>query len=265
MGALHSARVETGRAVSGQLREAGGRPARSVFVGTPDIVNAVDVYVIPIGRDRYELYCESATDAEAEPQDADGGFFARLRHRFSVMLREAEARRHDPAPASAVEASWATKVRQRVMVWVAERIAEQRLLWSLRRETEVVAAHPVDLTFDQVRAVITRILQRDRDRHLRWLIIDSLLALASAALAILPGPNFVFYYFAFRLVGHWFSMQGANQGMKHIAWVGRPCPPLSELRDVGVLHGSARSQRIDDISERLRLKNLSTFYERVAV
>jgi hypothetical protein len=225
----------------------------------------VDVYVIPLGTDRYELYCESAGDVEPEPAAAPHGFFMRLRQRFTVMLREAEARRHDPQPVVPGEKSWATRAQERVMAWVAERIAEQRLLWSLRRETEVTVAHPADLAFDQVRTVINRVLQRDRDRHLRWLIIDSLLAIASAALVILPGPNFVFYYFAFRLVGHWFSMQGANQGLKQITWVGRPCPPLSELRELGGLHGSARAARIDDISERLRLKHLSTFYERVVI
>jgi len=227
----------------------------------------VEVYVIPLGPERYELYCESAAEVEAEPQPAypDGGLFTRLKNRFTVMLREAEARRHDPEPVVAGEKSWATRAQERVMAWVAERIAEQRLLWNLRNETEVTVAHPADLTFDQVHTVINRVLQRDRDRHLRWLIVDSLLAIASGALAILPGPNFVFYYFAFRLVGHWFSMQGANQGLKHIAWIGRSCPPLSELREVGILHGSARAERIGDISERLHLKHLSTFYERVAI
>jgi hypothetical protein len=109
------------------------------------------------------------------------------------------------------------------------------------------------------------VLQRDYDRHLRWLVIDSVLAIASAALAVLPGPNFVFYYFAFRLVGHWLSMQGARQGLRRVTWVGRACPPLAELREVGRFEGSARTQFIEDVSSRLHLKHLTTFFDRVAI
>ena len=55
------------------------------------------------------------------------------------------------------------------MAWVAERIAEQRLLWNLRRESAVVAAYPQDLRFDQALALIRRTLQRDCTRHRVWL------------------------------------------------------------------------------------------------
>jgi hypothetical protein len=180
------------------------------------------------------------------------------------MLRDAEARRPTDADAGR-ERGWATRLQERIMAWVAERIAEQRLLWSLRHETAVTAAHPSDMSFQQVETLIRRVLQRDYERHRRWLVIDSLLGIASAALVILPGPNVVFYYFAFRLVGHWLSMRGALQGLRHVIWTGRPCPPLSELRDVDSLQRPARDARITDISAQLRLQHLSTFYDRVAI
>jgi hypothetical protein len=72
-------------------------------------------------------------------------------------------------------------------------------------------------------------------------------------------------YFGFRTVGHWFSMRGASQGVHRVRWTGRPCPPLTELRELAVLEPEVREQRIHDISTRLRLQHLSTFYERVAV
>jgi hypothetical protein len=223
----------------------------------------VELYVIPIGRDRYELYCETAADAAAAEEPA-AGVVGRLRQRFNAMLRDAEARRPTDADAGR-ERGWATRLQERIMAWVAERIAEQRLLWSLRHETAVTAAHPSDMSFQQVETLIRRVLQRDYERHRRWLVIDSLLGIASAALVILPGPNVVFYYFAFRLVGHWLSMRGALQGLRHVIWTGRPCPPLSELRDVDSLQRPARDARITDISAQLRLQHLSTFYDRVAI
>ena len=51
----------------------------------------MDVFVIPVGSDRYELYYEQQieeTEPDAEP--ASTGIIARFQRRFSELLREAE-------------------------------------------------------------------------------------------------------------------------------------------------------------------------------
>lgn len=150
------------------------------------------------------------------------------------------------------------------MAWVVERIAEQRLLWNLRRETEARAMHPDDITFDQTQTLLHRILQRDYDRHKVWLVVDTLGLIASVALVVVPGPNIIGYYFAFRVVGHWLSMRGASQGLHRISWSGRECPPLTELRRVATMPPGEREHQLHAISERLRLQRLPGFFERVA-
>ena len=226
----------------------------------------MDVFVIPVGRNRYELYCEEpAAEADAEPDPVPEGIVGKLRHRFSVMLKAAEERRHRKDLDADEPKGWVGRLQDRMMAWVVERIAEQRLLWNLRSQTAAVAAHPQDMTFEQVLALIHGALQRDYDRHRRWLIVDSLLLILSGALMLVPGPNLVAYYFAFRVVGHWLSMRGARQGLDHIAWTGRPCPPLGELREVAAMEPRARDERIHDIAARLRLQHLSTFFDRMSV
>src|SRR5437764_7591556 len=104
----------------------------------------MEVFLIPIGLDEYELYCESPPEAPSlEPGSA--GMIARLRHRFAVMLHEAEERRVGGAPSTATTRG--ARLKERVMAWVAERVAEQRLLWNLRHETAVGAMHPQDMSF----------------------------------------------------------------------------------------------------------------------
>ena len=224
----------------------------------------MDVFVIPIGHDRYELYCEASIEAP-RPDAAATGIIGRIRHRFAVVLHQAEERQRSGAPPSPASSTWLTRFQEYVMAWVAERVAEQRLLWNLRRESAVVAAHPEDLTFEQTLTLIRRTLQRDYERHRVWLVIDTILLVASTPLMFLPGPNIAAYYFAFRVVGHWLSMRGASQGLRGITWTGRPCEPLTELREVASLDGAAREQRVHDIAARLRLQHLSTFFERVAI
>lgn len=223
----------------------------------------IDVYVVPIGQDRYELYCEPSVDP---PSDVAGeptaGLFGRFRRRFVEMIRAAEDRQRDASPAAK---SWLGRMQDRLLGWVAQRIAEQRLLWNLRRHTSAEAAHPHDMAFDEVMTFVRRTLRRDYERHRLWLAIDAVGLIASGPIAIIPGPNILAYYFTFRVFGHWLSMRGASQGLHRITWSGRPCPPLTELRDLTSLEPSEREAHIQDIADRLRLQHLTIFLARVAV
>ena len=223
----------------------------------------MDVFVIPVGPDRYELYCEAAVEA---PPVAGGstGIIGRIRHQFAVMLHQAEERRRAGASASR-PGTRLGRLQEWIMGWVAERIAEQRLLWNLRREKTVVAFHPQDLTFEQTNTLIRRTLQRDWERHRIWLAVDGVLMLGSIALILLPGPNIIGYYFAFRVMGHWLSIRGAVHGLREVAWTGQPCEPLTLLREAATLKGEARDRCVHEIAAQLRLQHLSTFFERVAV
>src|ERR1043165_5830199 len=213
----------------------------------------MDVFVIPVAPDRYELYCEAAVEA---PPAAGGstGILGRIRYQFAVMLHQAEERRRAGASASRPGARRG-RLQEWIMGWVAERIAEQRLLWNLRRERAVVAFHPQDLTFEQTLTLIHRMLQRDYERHRVWLVVDTLLLIGSIALILLPGPNIIGYYFAFRVLGHWLSIRGALQGLRGVTWTGQPCEPLTQLREAATLKGEARDQQVYAIAAQLRLQH----------
>ncbi len=224
----------------------------------------MDVYVIPIGRDRYELYCESpAPAAGPEPGETSGNWVSRLRQRFADMVQEAEMNERGGASQPSGTGSWG-RIKGRFLAWVAERIAEQRLLWNLRHEEAVRLAHPADMTFDQALTLVRRMLRRDHDRHRLWLVVNGVLLVLSAVLAIVPGPNLVAYYFAFRVVGHWFSMRGASQGLSHISWTGEASPRLADLRQAVLHDGGLRLVEVEAIGADLGLPSLAAFVERVA-
>jgi hypothetical protein len=226
----------------------------------------MDVYVIPIARDRYELYCEPPPVDTGAPRGSTSsrGLLARLRHQFTTVLRAAEERQHQRGREDDPR-GWFGRAQERVLGWIAQRIAEQRLLWNLRSTMAAVAVHPRAMTFDEATALVRGILDRDYRRHRVWLAFDVVGLLVTAPLVFLPGPNALGYYFAFRVVGHWLSMRGATQGMHRVAWSGRPCAALDELRDAVMLETTAREARIQDIASRLQLPHLTTFVERLAM
>lgn len=238
----------------------------------------MDVFLVPLSTDRHELYCE-VPDEPHEADDEHPGdsasssgrrkwwspryWYRRLKHRFSQMLAEAEQeRRHGRAEHP--HRGWMARVRARTMRWVAEAIAEQRLLWHLRRQTSATLFYPDDTAEDVAVADLRRQLTSDFEKHRFWLILDSLAFIASGLLFFVPGPNIVAYFFAFRLVGHYLSLRGARQGLDVVTWMPEPSPCLSGLRAALTLDRPERTTRVEELAAELRLEHLPRFVERAS-
>jgi hypothetical protein len=225
----------------------------------------MDVFLVPVASDRYELYCEEPD--EPQPQDAapPSGFVRRLVHRFRELLAEAERERRGTTAGAEAPQGFTARVRARIMRYVAESIAEQRLLWQLRGRAEACLFYPDDLMEAHAREILRRQLNRDFERHRFWLAIDSVGLVASGALMLLPGPNVVAYYFAFRIVGHFLSVRGARQGLVVVTWTTQASMPLSTLRGMVGIPPEARADRVHEVATTLRLEHLAAFFQRTAI
>ena len=225
----------------------------------------MDVYLVPIGRDSHELYCEVPDEEPEEPVDpASAGFFGRLKLRFSVMLANAERERRRGQGAQEHGGAFA-RAKARTLRWVAESIAEQRLLWHLRRQADACLFFPDDIEEPRATELVRRQLKRDFEKHRFWLIVDSLGFVASGLLFFVPGPNIVAYYFAFRMVGHYLSLRGARQGLDGVRWTSEQSAPLSELRRALDLDSDERDRRVDAVAATLKLEHLAKFFQRTAI
>jgi hypothetical protein len=227
----------------------------------------MDVYFIPVAADRYELYCEHDADADdLNVDEAPKGRLAALYANFKDALARVEQERlsgekrvYDRPP------SWTERLKDKFMCWIAEKIAEQRLLWRLRNESELALHHPDDMEADSVTTLARAELQREADRHMKWIAIDGLLFVASGALFLVPGPNIVAYYFGFRLVGHYLSRRGARHALTEVRWQTCASPQLSRLRRVLVLAPHERDREVHEVASALHLPHLAKFFERTSV
>lgn len=216
------------------------------------------VFLVPAGGDRYELYSEAPEEAPLPPEAHAG----RVKH----WLHAATVRWHglvDVARRGGAEGRLA-KWRDTVVCRLAESIAEQRTLWSLRNETAASLCYPSTLADPAARAILTRLLAAARRHHGRWLVFDLLLFIASGILFFVPGPNLVAYYLAFRVVGHLNSWRGARQGADVIVWRCAADDNLAELASLVDVPIETRAPRVAAIAARLNLPRLIAFFERVA-
>ena len=219
------------------------------------------VYLVPVGNGRYQLYVEIPMDPDADAGGDPPGWIGRQVKRFRAMLAEAEQARLKRERGEPDEGSGLWKA---IMRRVAETVAEQRLLWHLRHQTNVTAMHPDDIdggtALSEVRAEFTR----DAARHRRWAIIDTVIVCITGPLFFfVPGPNVVSWYFTFRAIAHFLSWRGAKKGLTGIQWHCEPSRALTDVRAVLTLPSHERRHRLLEIGESLGLSHLAGFVERV--
>lgn len=223
----------------------------------------MNVYFIPLAGGRFEPYFEQEEAPEIESAAADQqGFFARLFARFSAMVREAEDQRHDTGHAP--PATVLGRLQRKLLGWVAERVAEQRLLWRLRGAERAELHVPEDLDPDEGLRRFREGLQHDGDQHLRRLVIHAIGLLVSIPVALIPGPNLLGYLFTFTVVGHFLSYRGARHGLKDVTWTVIQNPALTTIGRAVVTAPPERYRMIHEAAERLRLAKLARFVERMA-
>ena len=220
------------------------------------------VFLIPVSSDRYELYCEVPEDDLLPDAVEQAGF---LKRTFLKIRKGLEPFEHaSPREGQAAPRGFAGRIFARFGRRLAETIAEQRLLWHLRKRTTATAVHPDDLDGSSVIPIVRRRVQKDFEKHRFWLVIDTLLLVASALLALVPGPNLVAYYFAFRVVGHFLSIRGARQALAHVVWSVEPSAPLAELRRLLPQDPAVRRPRLEAVASALGLEHLPRFFDRVS-
>ncbi len=222
----------------------------------------MDAFLIPVGDSEYELYCEADPDtAEEDETLGPPTLWQRAVRIFKRMLAEGEAERRRGATEPPPERS---RLRRWVARHLASAVAEQRLLWYLRKESDAALVHADDLSAPDAIRHASKLLSHDASRHFKWCVIDTLLAIASIPVALVPGPNVLGYYFLFRAVGHFFSVRGARHGITGVTWHGRPSPSLTALRAALREPAAERSRRIDAIADALGLERLAAFIEDAA-
>ena len=215
------------------------------------------VYLLPVGRDRFELYSEQPEKPGESPRPHVG----RLRHwahaaylRWGQLVESARER-----SSTGRLAQW----RDALIRQLAETIAEQRTLWTLAQQPDAVLLFPASVGEHDARAALNRQLAAARRHHGWWMVIDAPLFVASGIAALIPGPNLLAYYLGFRLIGHWLSWRGARHASVSTRWTFTPDSNLAELASLVHMPRAVRASRVDAIAARLNLPRLSAFFERV--
>jgi hypothetical protein len=227
----------------------------------------MDIYLVPAGRNHYGLYCEVEDRRQGAERGQRPGWRATITRHFyrGLAYLEAERRARLERAAAADRRTFARRVRDRALGWLAERVAEQRLLWFLRGERAATAHHPDDMPADDAERWVRSELRRDSRRHLFWMVVDAGVYVASLPLTPIPGPNVLSLYFSFRAIGHFLSWGGALNGLRNVAWAYRSSGALAELRRLPGLKPAEQTALARRVASQLKLRHLDRFIARMAL
>ena len=87
---------------------------------------------------------------------------------------------------------------------------------------------------------------------------------ASGLLILVPGPNFIGYYFLVRTAGHYLSLRGARQGLVGVTWSAEVSALLTSLRAMVSDAPETREEKVQAVAEALRLEHFARFFQRLA-
>jgi hypothetical protein len=98
---------------------------------------------------------------------------------------------------------------------------DHAMLARLRTARRIHLYHPASRSREEVEGLWRRYLNRRWWRHVFWLVVNAVIAPFSALLAILPGPNVIGYWFAYRAIHHLLIVWGirrVHRGQVPIEW-----------------------------------------------
>ena len=103
------------------------------------------------------------------------------------------------------------------------------------------------------------------DKHRKWMWVNAAALPASVPLGLIPGPNLLLGYLAFRSVSH-YRAKKAGERAAGLEVVFRPESLLAELEEVLALRSPfGRAERIRRLGDKLGIEALDALYSSWAI
>jgi len=167
----------------------------------------VKIYLLLIDQERFFFYSDESESSHDEGEEIESpslprrglrGWFHDRYSRFKSAWEHA-----DSGALLWMRRAWAW-----LQSWAHPDEAMLARLWSTRR---IDLHHPAARPGDQVRAIWKQYLAQQWRRHLVWLSCNGAIAPFAFWLFILPGPNVIGYWFAYRTIHHLLVVWGIRR------------------------------------------------------
>jgi hypothetical protein len=175
----------------------------------------VDLRLTDGGRRVFQFHRERA-EADDHPPAHPGlrGWFERKIHHVKDLWQHSDSR--------------LVRATRRVWDWLQRRVhPDEPMLIRMRMAPTIEVRHPTTMTAEEARAAWAEFLTARIRRYIPWLVVNALLAPMTVLLGPLPGPNVIFYWFAYRAARDLLALLGLRRArLERVPTTFRPCEAL---------------------------------------
>ena len=166
------------------------------------------IYLLLIDHARFFFYADESEDSRPGRDDPDspmepppsgivGRFQARYR-RFQAAWKHADSG----------ALLWMRRTWEWLHTWTHP---DETMLARLRSARAITVRYPASRGEEEVRLAWSTYLGQQWRRHLVWLVVNGVIAPFSVIFALLPGPNLIGYWFAYRAIHHLLVVWGIRK------------------------------------------------------
>lgn len=209
-----------------------------------EAITAVEVYLLPHRNGRFSLYSEAflaapEPESGSEPETTGSNLVTAAKRSWDIVRRTQQTLSH------------ASRSRE-------ELLKKVKALSELERLRLI---HPASLTGDDAGRIYRDLVADEIERHRRWLWVDGLLVPLSLIFTIIPGPNLLLAYLAWRSLAHYRTKKGGDRALSELQLELVPSEALDRLaRITRPALGLGRRQRIRELGRELGLPRLDKAY-----
>jgi hypothetical protein len=194
----------------------------------------MDIYLLPRRKGKYRLY---STEFKPEPQ----------RSRTGLQEDSEEPKTHR---------FW-NLIKSGYQAAAAKRDRNEKLLKEMAILSEITVHYPANLSQAKAREIYDNLVRSKIKKHRRWLIVDGALLPIGVIFTLVPGPNLLLAYLAWRTLAHCKSKKGGEKAVADLKISFVKEPHLRELFEtVHKRFVFGRAARIKAIGEEIGIADL---------
>jgi hypothetical protein len=203
------------------------------------------VYLLRINEERALFYSESSDTSINSPTETSSWIWRKYKE-LQTLLSEAES-------------GIGLRMR-RAWEWLHQLTPlDEDLLKSLRRAKSIELYYPANLTEEDALASWNKYLNNRYRYHMLWAVINSIITPLTLALALLPGPNIIGYWFAYRAICHILIICGIKRAKEASV----ECHQTTSLEDSLEISLPDCVARAEQLAKTLGLKDLDSYIKRL--
>jgi len=139
----------------------------------------------------------------------------------------------------------------------AKREHSERLLKEMKSITQMTVYYPANLMEKEAEEIYQQVINAQVKKHKRWLIVDGALLPISAIFTLVPGPNVLMAYLAWRTLAHYKTKKGGEKAASELEIPFVKDPQLERLYEiVNKRFAFNQAAKIKAVGEEIGIVNL---------